>query len=99
MAPAMAPGRCQCTTFHSTRRHEMAIRAGLATRLARVKTGATCLTRIRWVTVANKITLPAPPLTVLIVQLTHPAENSRAGVCRLGIQLANINLTALARRT
>jgi hypothetical protein len=63
----------------------MAMRTGLAIRLARVTTGATCLTRIRWVTVASKITLPTPPLKMLIVQLTHPARNSRTDVCRFGI--------------
>src|ERR1700730_5137920 len=71
-------GQYQRTTFHSGSRHEMAIRVGFATRLARGTTGATCVTRIRWVTVASKITPPAPPLKVLIVQLTHPAKNSRA---------------------
>ena len=40
---------------------------------------------MRCVATASKIRLPEPPLKVLIVQLTHPARNSSAGVCRSGI--------------
>src|SRR5690242_7403529 len=47
IAPTMAPGRYQRTTRHSIRRHETAMRVGLAMRLAMVTTGAIVLTRMR----------------------------------------------------
>ena len=86
IAPLIAPGRYQRTTGHSISLHETKIRVGLAIRLAIVITGAIVFTRMKLVTAASKTMLPAPPEKVLIVQLTHPATNSRMDVSRSGTQ-------------
>jgi hypothetical protein len=85
-APQIAPGRYQRTIGHSISLHETRIRVGLAMRLAIVMTGAITLTRIRFVTAASRMMLPVPPEKVLIVQLIHPATNSRRIVSRFGTQ-------------
>jgi hypothetical protein len=67
-------------TRHSIHLHETKIRAGLAIKLATVMTGVIVVTRMKWVTMASKTMLPAPPEKVLTVQLAPPARNNTTDV-------------------
>src|SRR5262245_20686921 len=69
-APAAAPGRYQRATRQSMKRHSRIMRAGLASTLVIVTTGATAWPRRMTATAATIRTLPPPAASVLITQLT-----------------------------